>query len=271
MKRHVLSSGLALGVLLGAGSAAASERSLAFTEQSRVYQPGQTALAPWTTLSVGRERYYSRLDARLEVERGLSPGTEGSLSWNFSSETRDVVADELTGELSRVSRSELSGVTLELKQKLTDPYTDALGSALQLRVVLGPAQSVLSADAIFDRELGRWAVASQVTFAYALEPLRGESGTELATSSQLSPRLGVSYRLSAVVRLGLELGGAVALERASSALFGGPVLALEDRQFWLTFGVQPQLVAFSGQSDGSVLDLASRERVKLRLIAGFLL
>jgi hypothetical protein len=54
-------------------------------------------------------------------------------------------------------------------------------------------------------------------------------------------------------------------------LFGGPVARFSDRGFWAALGVQPQLAAFSAQSPNSRLDLSQRERLEVRLLAGFML
>ncbi|MDF3065877.1 MAG: hypothetical protein K0R38_1478 [Polyangiaceae bacterium] len=258
---------------LCATPAQATTRSFVTTHESRVLAPGRSELAPWTTLRVGRSRYYSRLEGQLQLEHGLTRGLELSLFWNFETETQDVVADSLTRQVSRVTRSELSGAAAELKYQLTSPTVDALGSALQLRATLGPNHSALWARLIVDRQLGGWLFAANVGARLDLVPRRNASGAELATAFVLEPTLAAAYQLAAGASIGLELRAPLGLsgDEKSSTLFGGPVARVSDDRWWAALGVQPQLLAFSGDSDGSRLDLNGHERLELRLLAGFLL
>src|SRR5687767_12877901 len=106
MSRRALPSLLALSLALHAGTAATAERAFVYAERSPVLTPGTSELEAWTTFSVGRERYYSELDGRLGVERGILQALQLSLFWSFESRTRDVIIDDLTGKLERVSESE---------------------------------------------------------------------------------------------------------------------------------------------------------------------
>jgi hypothetical protein len=273
MFRRVSPCRLALSLALLSGSAAASERSFVYTQESRVLAPGDSELEPWTTFRAGRDRYYSALDGRLELERGMAAHLQLALYWNFQTRTRDVVADELTGTLARVSSSEFASASLELKYQLSDATADALGSALYLETTLGPSESELEARLIFDRSVGNWLFAGNLVAEYELEPLRTDEGSELETALVLEPQLGARYALPGGFGAGIELRAplGVAGEADSATLFGGPVLSWADRRFWASLGVEPQLLAFSGKSPGSRLDLDEHERLEVRVIAGFLL
>ncbi|RYZ07848.1 MAG: hypothetical protein EOO73_11000 [Myxococcales bacterium] len=264
---------LAAGVAMWSAPAHATQRSFVTTHDSKVLAPGRSELAPWTTFSVGRRRYYSRLDGELQLEHGLARGLELSLFWTFSTVTEDVVADSLTRQLSRASRSELSGAAAELKYQLTDPTADALGSAVQLRATLGPSRNVLGARMIVDRSVGRVLLAANVLGALLLVPRRGPSGSELASAFVLEPSVAAAYELAPSLSLGLELRAPLGLsgDEKSSTLFGGPVARVADERWWAALGVQPQLLAFSEPTDGSRLDLNHHERLEVRLIAGLLL
>lgn len=258
---------------LGACPAQATERSFVTTHDSKVLAPGQSELGPWTTFRAGRSRYYSGLDGQLQLEHGVTRGLELSLFWNFHTVTEDVVADSLTRQLSRVTRSELAGAAAELKYQLTDPVADALGSALQLRATLGPSQSALWARVIVDRSVGQFLFAANAAALLDLVPRRGPSGSELASALVLEPSVAGAYRLAPRVSVGLELRAPLGLsgDEKSSTLFGGPVARISDERWWAALGVQPQLLAFSGKSAGSRLDLSGHERLEIRLLAGFLL
>lgn len=271
MKRFALSSLLCASAVSFSGVAAASERAFAFTQESHVHGPGESVVEPWSTLSVGRERYYSRLDGRLKLEHGLLPRLQLALFWNFQTVTEDVVADDLTGEIARVTDSSLASASLELKYQFTDPELDALGSAIHVETTFGPSESELEADLIVDRRSGSWTAAANVSLGYELAPVRDRDGSRLATSFELEALVGLAYELRPGFGLGLELRAPFNVTDGRAALLGGPALSFEDQSFWAVLGVQPQLVAFSGQSPDSTLDLAERERVVVRLLAGFLL
>lgn len=264
---------LAVTLALLSGSAAAAERSFVYTQESRVLAPGDSELQPWTTFRVGRQHYYSALDGRLELEHGLAPHLELSLYWNFETRTQDVIQDELSDELGRVSSSEFSGASLDLQYQLTDASADALGSALYLETTIGPSRGAIQTRLILDRSLDTWLFAGNIAAEYELWPVRGDDGSELETSLVLEPQLAVRYALPGGFGLGLELRAPMVVtgDTESTTLFGGPVLSWADRRFWATVGVEPQLLALSGKSPGSRLDLEQHERLEVRLLAGFLL
>lgn len=272
--RHLPSStGLALCLALLAPSAWGTERTFAFSRESQVLGAGSSELSPWTTFRVGRERYFSAIDGRLQLDHGLTSGLSLALYWNFTSQTEDVVGSTLTGELERVSSSELASASAELKYQLTDAAADALGSGLMLAATVGSSASELEGRLILDRELGALRFAGNLTGTYRIQPLRDDSGTSVATSFILEPTLAAAYVFQNGLGLGLELRAPLGLsgDPASSTLFGGPVVSFKSRGYWLALGVQPQLVAFSGSSPDSSLDLEQHERLEVRLMAGFLL
>jgi hypothetical protein len=263
----------ACGIALFASASAAAERPFAFTRASEVLVPDASELRPWTTFRAGRDRYYSALDGRLELAHGLARGLELSLLWSFRAQSRDVVGDELTGQLARRTESELASASLGVAYQLSDARADLLGAGLYFEASLGPERSQLAGALIADRKLGLFHGAANLGLACALEPERDSMGARLETAWVLEPTLAVAYALPLDLHLGLELRAPLGLagERRSSALFGGPLIGFAGRRLWLTLGVQPQLLAFSGRSDGSRLDLEQHERLEVRLKAGFLL
>jgi hypothetical protein len=273
MRRVSLACAVACACAGWVGNAHASDRSFVYTQESRVLAPGQSELEPWTTFRAGRSRYYSALDGRLELEHGLARGLQLALYWNFKSETQDVVLDPLTRELSRISSSEFSSASAELKYQLSDPTADLLGSALYLEATLGPRESELEAKLIFDRKLGKWLLAANLVGELELEPIRDAEGSELEAALVLTPTLAAAYSVAHNASVGVELRAplGVAGEAESAALFGGPVVRWSGQGVWLALGAQPQLAAFSGKSAGSRLDLNHHERLEVRLLAGFAL
>jgi hypothetical protein len=273
MRRVLLACVLAAAVC-AARPAGASVRSFVYTQESRVLSPGESELEPWTTFRAGRSRYYSALDGRLELEHGLLSHLQLALYWNFSTQTQDVVQDALTRELTRVSESEFASASAELKYQLSDPTADVLGSALYFETTLGPRESELEAKLIVDRSVGKWLLAANAVAELELEPVRNADGSELETALVLEPTLAAAYMLPyGGASIGLELRApiGVAGEAESATLFGGPVVRWADQGFWAALGIEPQLAAFSEHSPGSRLDLSTRERLEVRLLAGFML
>jgi hypothetical protein len=126
---------------------------------------------------------------------------------------------------------------------------------------------------ILDRRLGSWLVAGNLAAEYELASLRTTEGSDLETALVLEPLLAAAYTLGAGLSAGVELRAPLGLtgEAKSSTLFGGPVLGFAHEKLWGALAVEPQLVAFSGQSAGSRLDLARHERVEVRLLVGMVL
>jgi hypothetical protein len=273
MPKALLALALASSAVLCSAAASATIRSFVYTQESLVLAPNESELAAWSTFRAGQKRYYSALDGRLELTHGVSPRLELGLLWNFTSATRDVVTDSLTQELERQSASEFSSASAELKYRISDRAADLLGSALKLAATLGPRRSALGAKLIVDRSLGRWLLAANATGELRLEPRRGEEGSELATAVVLEPSFAAAYQLPRGASLGVELRAPLGVsgDATSSTLFGGPVLRWADQRMWAALGVQPQLLAFSGKSAGSRLDLYGHQRLEVRLLAGFLL
>jgi hypothetical protein len=270
---RALPSLLAVSAALWALPAGAVTRSFATTFESKVLAPGQSELGPWTTFRVGRSRYYSGLDGQLSFEHGVTRGLSLSFVWLLRTVAEDVVTDALTRQVTRVTSSELTGAAAEAKYQLTDPSADAVGSALLFRASLGPNQSALGARAIVDRSLGRWLLAANVAALCDLSPRRGAEGSELSPAFVLEPSVAAAYVLPRGVSFGLELRAPIGLagDEKSNTLFGGPVARVSGERVWATLGVQPQLVAFSGRTEGSRLDLSRHERLEVRFLAGLLL
>src|SRR5258706_10056237 len=255
-----------------AAPAAASDKHFGYVTESAVLNPGDSELEPWTTARVGHERYYSVLDGRLEFEHGLAQGLQLALYWNFTTETQDTIVDPATATLGRVTSSELSSLSAELKYKLTDPVADALGSALYLETTFGPDAAELEGKLIADRQLGSWLFAGNLVGEYALHFLRDQDKSKVEGELELTPLVGAGYFFAPRFSVGLELRSPIELEDGeikTATLFGGPVLAWSDEGFWAALAAEPQLVAFKGAASGQSRDLVNHEKLELRLLMGF--
>src|SRR5687768_4847107 len=147
-----VSSCVTIGHVFVTSGVAASERHFAFTYETPVLSEGDAEFEPWTTLRVGRERYYSRIDSRLEFELGLLRNLQTALYWNISRTTEDV-EDPISGELSRVSNTSFNSISSEWKYSFSNPVADALGSALYLEGTYGPALVELEGKVLLDKHV----------------------------------------------------------------------------------------------------------------------
>lgn len=261
-----IGSSLALALLFVAGGANASERHFAFTYETAVLAEGDAEFEPWTTLRVGRERYYSRIDNRLEFELGLFPNLQTALYWNLSRTTEDL-EDPISGELIRVSTTSLNSIASEWKYSFSNPVADALGSAIYLEGTYGPALAEVEGKLLLDKQLGDVILALNLVAEKEWEIVRPETIDRLVFEGDL----GVGYFFTPSFVGGVEVVSETFVESdevTSSALYAGPTLAYADSHYFLTVSVTPQVFAPKSQS-GDPTDLVRGEAARGRVLLGF--
>lgn len=251
--------------LCGASLANATERHFTYTYESGVLAPGRVELEPWTTVRVGREDFYSRIDNRLEFELGLTERLQTSLYLNTTATARDVI--DADGVKTRQQLFELSGISSEWKFKLSDPMAHALGSALYFEGSYGNSEAELEAKVILDKRLGNLLFAANLVSE--LEWEFAEPG-ETEREAKFEIDLGAAYFITRTVTLGAELRPTAVLEEGkleTVALFGGPTLSTAYEGWWAAVSVLPQLYSPKNES-GKKLDLEHNERLQFRLLLG---
>lgn len=257
---------LLIGAALSVTSlASATERHFTFIYESGVLTPGQVELEPWTTVRVGREGFYSRIDNRLEFELGLTERLQSSLYFNTTATSADVT--DAYGITARQRSFELSGISSEWKLKLSDPVADALGSALYLEGTYGNSVAELEGKVILDKHIQKFVFAGnlvgELEWEFA-EP--GETHKEL----ELEADLGAAYFITKSVTLGLEVRPIAVMEDGeleSVAIYGGPTLSTAHAGWWAAVSVLPQLYSPKNEAGGT-FDLEHNERVQARLLLG---
>jgi hypothetical protein len=251
--------------LTAASSASASERHFGFSYESAVLNPGLAELQPWTTGRVGRADYFNGLDARLGFQLGLSKNLQGALFWNVSSVAEDVHVANATLK-TRLIGTDFQALSAQLKYKFTDPVADALGSALLLEGHAGPMHVGFEGRLILDKQLGSLLLGLN---------LLGGGVEELDQRSRFvgsfGATAGAGYFVTPNVVTSLELRNenGYSGQLDYSVLYFGPTFSYASTRFWLTFAVQPQVVAFKGATPGYHLELHSNEYVQARLLLGF--
>ena len=257
-----------LGTWAGPRRANAAERHFAFSYESPVLRAGQAELQPWTTTRFGRADYYSRLDARLGFQLGLTRHLQAGLLWDLSSTTEDIKIPGAALD-SRLSSTELQSLSAQLRYELTDPVADALGSALFLEGNAGPLSVGYEARVILDKQLGSLLLTGNLVGG-------GQELLELRSRfvASFGATLAAGYFVTPNVVTGLELrqGNTIASGSLDQAvLYLGPSVSFVSTGYWLTFAATPQVVTFHGATPGHRLDLSQNEYVQARLLLGFAL
>jgi hypothetical protein len=261
--QRLVSSVLALLAL--ASPAHASERHFAFTQEPAVAESGHAELEPGTTARVGREHYFSTLEAELRVRFGLVPNLEGALSWNLSESSEDVL-DRDSGERTRQRSSSNAYAAAALQYKLSDPTVDAVGFALRVKGAYGPNDAAVGGEALISKQSGRLLYAASAGGAHVLRFEGG--GTESEQALELD--LGFGYFVSPSVVLGVEALAPAVIdsgELQSAAIYAGPGLAFAADHYFFALSVTPQIFAPESE-DGGDRDLVRGEYVRARVVFG---
>ena len=255
-----------LGTLAEAHNVSAAERHFAFSHESTVLGAGQAELQSWTSTRVGRANYYSRLDARLGFQFGLSNRLQAGLLWDLSSTTADI---RIPGAAlnSRLSSTELQSLSAQLKYELTSPIADALGSALFLEGSAGPLAVGYEGRVILDKQLGAFLLTVNLIgagqeFLELQARFIGSFGATLAANYFVTPDLGLAFELHEESTI-----ASGSLDQA--VLYLGPGISFVSTNYWLTFAATPQVVTFKGATPGNRLDVSQNEYLRARLLLGF--
>lgn len=251
-------------VLANPRAAHAAERHFGFNYESSVLAPGAAEASPWSTARVGRDLYYSALEARLGMSLGLTRHLEGALYWNVTSVAEDIVLPGASLP-SRLTSTELRSMSGQLKYRLSDPVADALGSALFVEGSYGPLQASFEGRLILDKQLG-----SLLLVGNAYGGILEDMYVRLRSIGSFGATLGAGYFATPSFVPGIELrsDNVFTGEFERSVLYAGPSLSWIGERCWFTAAVEPQLVALKGATSGKHVDLDQNEYVQVRLLFG---
>ncbi len=255
------------GIILAlctAGVAHASERRFTYVYETGVLNPGDIEVEPWLTWRYHRESFYSRLEASIELEIGLTDRLQTALYLNAKTINKAVPGNGLQSE------SEFSGITSEWKFELSDPVADVIGSALYLEFSGGPTEVELEAKVLLDKRFGALLLAVNLVgeFEWEFEQV------EVETKAVVRVVAGAAYFITDRLALGLELLSDTAFRAdglTHSALFAGPTLSYAADRWWVAVTVMPQLPAIYRGPDpsaDSLLVLDDHEYLTSRLLVG---
>jgi hypothetical protein len=257
--RSAAACAIGLAALVVGTSAGATERHFTYTYQSETLGEGEREIEPWTTFRIGRDRFYSRLENRVEIEFGLTDRLQTSFYLNLANTTEADVHGQ------RVTRFEYTGVSSEWKYKLLDPVADALGMALYVEGGATTNAAELEAKLIFDKRFGDFLAALNLVGDY-----EWHFGDGSYKEKELEVDGGLVYFVSPHVSLGAEVvdSNVIGTEWESSALFAGPVATYSAESLWATLTVLPQLTNLKREAGTGSLELEDHEKLNVRLIFG---
>ncbi|MFI5135061.1 MAG: hypothetical protein ACHQD9_04325 [Chitinophagales bacterium] len=258
--------------------ASATDRNFVFTYESRTLQGGLRELEAYVTYKNGREDFYSAVENRLEFEIGLSQHLQTSFYLNLSAETFPVttytpVTDQ-NGEVTFTQVQDLKtnfnvGFSNEWKYQLSDPSANKIGSALYGEISLSPHEYELEGKIILDKKFNHFVTALNLVGELEWETeTKNENITwELDKKAELD--YGLCYSVKNHFSLGFEARNENVFDTENgwehSALFLGPNFSYKQPDWWVAFGIQPQLTDL--RTGG--LDLEDHEKVDARLLFSY--
>ncbi len=252
----------------------ANERHFGYAYETATLPVGAKEVELWTTSSMGRDQYYSKLKHRVEFEFGLAKYVMGAFYLNWS----NITAYE-GGEL--VTHPGWDGISAEVKTQLTDPSTSPIGSALYLELGYGTDEVGVEGKILLDKKHGDWLFAANIVGEGEWVPeLRRRTATDrevewLTEEAVFEFNLAAAYDFGHGLSAGVEfLNQEVYTQEndtwdLSTATFHlGPTLTYASKSWWLNLTILPQLPAAKSEGESS-LDLQDHERLQTRLLLSF--
>ncbi|MBI3844568.1 MAG: hypothetical protein HY292_08015 [Planctomycetes bacterium] len=254
--------------VLGLGPATcglADDRKFTFSTEAKTLPKGVWEFEQWATLQESKDSgRWTTLLFREEIEYGITDRLNAAFYLNASYQDNSNV-DGFEDEHSFGFDSN----SVELKYKLTDPSTDAVGSLVYGELLLSHDEYEFEGKAVFSKEMGPWTLAYNFVWeevlARADDPL---ASPEWRSEHEISNTLGASYGVAPRWAFGIEGFGVSRFDRSlggdqTHATFAGPNVHYSSDDWWATLTVARQL-------DVDGLDFTDGDNTKwvVRLIIG---
>ncbi len=254
---------LCLAVSVGAAltspePAGASERLFTYTYETPVLPGGQVEIEPWFTSQIGRERYYHRLDHRMELEWGLGKNVQTAVYLNFRAQAEDDGTEI-------VKETKFRGFSHEFKFALSDPVADPLGVGLYVEYGVQAHEYELEGKILLDKAIGPVILAFNAVGEVEFKPQA--AGADPEVEGKLIFLFGTSFRLSDHVHLGFEIRELNVFEHGETELAllsAGPALSIVGERAWFAATVLPQIVDLKAKDR----NLEDAEHLEARLLFG---
>lgn len=262
-------------------TANAQDRQFVRTYQSTNLAKGVRDFEVWSTLRMGKEAYFRRLDERLEFEIGLTDRVQTAFYLNM---THKSFADKNDSTGTIFSESEFS-VSSEWKLKLSDATTNFIGSGLYGEMTISGTEFELEAKLILDKNIGKsliafnavgeWEWEQEVETTVVDGKVEQENKMELA-ATPVEFDLAYMYNIKPHFGIGLEAKNHYEITPKGglehSALLLGPTLywSSEDNKHSIIINFLPQIANMNKtDKQPDALDLDEYEKYNFRLLFDF--
>lgn len=231
--------------------ASAGARRMAFLNDVHTQPVGKVEYEQWVTWKTDKDddASYNRFEFRHEFEFGLTDSLQFSI---YAADWRHTQSNQ--GE----DKTEFRTTSFELIKNLSDPVTDAIGSALYGEVKIGGEKFALEGKLLLQKDIGPWSFISNTVVEGEWED--AHYSEDKAEFKQL---IGASYELTPQIFVGLE--GLYEIEfddfkNAGEDLFYvGPDFSYRTKDnLWFTVAALKQ-----------VSDIDSEPEYQVRLLLGF--
>jgi hypothetical protein len=276
-------AGALLLFILSVSAIQAQDRQFVRTYQSTNLAKGVRDLEVWSTLRMGKESYFRRLDERLEFEIGLTDRLQTAFYLNMSHMTFAIKGDS-TGTLYSASQFSVSS---EWKLKLSDASTSFIGSGIYGEVLFSGDEIELEAKLILDKKFGNHLIAFNAVGEFEWESeveiegknANGEVKQEIEYELEATPvefDMAYMYNFNPSWGLGLEARNHYEITPKGglehSALLLGPTLywSAKDSRHSIIFNFLPQIANMNkSAAQPDALDLDEYEKYDFRLLIDF--
>jgi hypothetical protein len=262
-------------------SAKAQDRQFVRTYQSTNLAKGVRDFEVWSTLRMGKEAYFRRLDERLEFEIGLTDRVQTAFYLNMSHMSFANAGDS-TGTI--YSASEFS-VSSEWKLKLSDASTSFIGSGLYGEATISGTGLELEAKLILDKKIGNhliafnavgeWEWEQQIETSVTDGKVKQTNEMELE-ATPLEFDLAYMYNINPSWGIGLEAKNQYEITPKDglehSALLLGPTLYWnsKDNRHTIILNFLPEITNMhKSDEQPNALDLDEYEKYDFRLLIDF--
>jgi hypothetical protein len=232
------------------------------------------------TSRYGKEdRFYHRIDQRLEFEVGVAKNIQTAFYLNTSFINEDIIEDvsetahgtEGHPVIIIPSSSFAIGFSNEWKFKITDPVANALGTALYFEWGFMGREMELETKILLDKVIGKNVIAFNGVYEAEFEGETEENKSKFEFHEhKLEADIAYMNLITSRFGLGLEVvnhNEIVESEWEHSALFAGPSVHFNGKNWFINLNVLPQVTALKkpeGAEGNLVLD--EHEKVETRIL-----
>lgn len=237
-----IGQGLLVGLLAAGVEVQAGARAFSYNYEASVMPKGLWEYEQhltWKTHKRNTDSSFDRLDVRHEVEYGLTDRLQTAVyaDWRYQ-DGRSVEDDQ----------ARFRDMALETIYQLTDPDTDALGSALYGEVKWGPEIVETEGKLLLQKNIGSWVLVWNGVAA-----AEWESKDYSDDKGEVGQTAGIAYRISDRVSFGTEAVHELELDHwdtpGHNVVYAGPSLSV--RVLGGNFSLSPlmQVTDVEGEPD----------------------